>query len=47
MLNDAKLIFTDQEKALELDSKAGSRDGMKRLHEWVPKSIPTSSALAD
>ena len=27
MLYDAKLIFTDQEKALELDSKVGSRGG--------------------
>lgn len=27
MLYDAKLIFTDQEKALELDSKIGSREG--------------------
>lgn len=27
MLYDAKLIFTDQEKALELDSKVGSREG--------------------
>lgn len=28
MLYDAKLLFTDQEKALELDSKVGSREGM-------------------
>lgn len=28
MLYDAKLIFTDQKKALELDSKVGSRNGM-------------------
>jgi bifunctional enzyme CysN/CysC len=27
MLYDAKLIFTDQEKALQLESKVGSRDG--------------------
>ncbi|QRN85546.1 adenylyl-sulfate kinase [Clostridia bacterium] len=27
MLYDAKLIFTDQEKALELESRVGSRDG--------------------
>lgn len=27
MLYDAKLLFTDQEKTLELDSKVGSRDG--------------------
>lgn len=27
MLYDAKLIFADQEKALELDSKVGSRGG--------------------
>jgi len=27
MLYDAKLLFTDHEQALELDSKAGSRDG--------------------
>ena len=27
MLYDAKLIFTDQEKALKLDSKVGSREG--------------------
>ena len=27
MLYDAKLLFTDQEKALEMDSKLGSRDG--------------------
>lgn len=27
MLYDAKLIFADQEKALEMDSKMGSRDG--------------------
>lgn len=27
MLYDAKLLFADQEKALELDSKVGSRDG--------------------
>ena len=27
MLYDAKLLFTDQERALELESKAGSRDG--------------------
>ncbi len=27
MLYDAKLIFADQERALELDSKVGSRDG--------------------
>lgn len=27
MLYDAKLIFTDQERALELDSKLGSREG--------------------
>jgi len=27
LLYDAKLLFTDQEKALELDSKVGSRDG--------------------
>lgn len=27
MLYDAKLLFTDQEKALELDSKVGSREG--------------------
>lgn len=27
MLYDAKLLFTDQEKALELDSKLGSREG--------------------
>ncbi|MCI8454247.1 MAG: adenylyl-sulfate kinase [Lachnospiraceae bacterium] len=27
MLYDAKLLFTDQEKALELDSRVGSRDG--------------------
>ncbi len=27
MLYDAKLIFTDQERALELDSKVGSREG--------------------
>ena len=27
MLYDAKLIFTDQEKSLELDSKIGSRGG--------------------
>lgn len=27
MLYDAKLLFTDQERALELDSKVGSRDG--------------------
>ncbi len=27
MLYDAKLLFTDQEKSLELDSKVGSRDG--------------------
>src|SRR6056297_1930652 len=27
MLYDAKLIFTDQEKTLELDSKVGSREG--------------------
>lgn len=27
MLYDAKLLFTDQEKALELDSKIGSREG--------------------
>lgn len=27
MLYDAKLIFTDQEKALELDSRIGSREG--------------------
>lgn len=27
MLYDAKLIFADQERALELDSKIGSRDG--------------------
>lgn len=26
MLYDAKLIFADQEKALELDSKVGSRE---------------------
>lgn len=28
MLYDAKLLFTDQERALELDSKVGSREGM-------------------
>jgi len=28
MLYDAKLIFADQERALELDSKVGSRNGM-------------------
>ena len=27
MLYDAKLLFADQEKALELDSKVGSRGG--------------------
>ena len=27
MLYDAKLIFADQERALELDSKVGSREG--------------------
>ncbi len=27
MLYDAKLLFTDQEKALELDSRVGNRDG--------------------
>lgn len=27
MLYDAKLIFADQKRALELDSKVGSRDG--------------------
>lgn len=27
MLYDAKLLFTDQEKALEMDSKVGSREG--------------------
>lgn len=27
MLYDAKLLFTDQKKALELDSKVGSNDG--------------------
>lgn len=27
MLYDAKLLFTDQERALELDSRVGSRDG--------------------
>ena len=27
MLYDAKLLFTDQEQALELDSKVGSREG--------------------
>src|SRR5699024_12011766 len=27
MLYDAKLIFADQEKALELDSRVGSREG--------------------
>ena len=29
MLYDAKLIFADQKKALELDSKLGSVDGNK------------------
>ena len=27
MLYDAKLLFADQERALELDSKVGSREG--------------------
>ena len=27
MLYDAKLLFADQERALELDSKVGNRDG--------------------
>ena len=27
MLYDAKLLFTDQERALELDSRVGSREG--------------------
>ena len=31
MLYDAKLIFADQEKALELDSKVGSTGGGNRL----------------
>ena len=28
MLYDAKLLYTDQQKTLELDSQVGSREGM-------------------
>ena len=35
MLYDAKLLFADQERALELDSRVGSREGGIRLFSPV------------
>ena len=38
ILYDAKLLYTDQEKALELDSKVGSRGG-ETAHSPSDKAI--------
>ena len=39
ILYDAKLLYADQEKALELDSKVGSRDfDLRHIHQIIQKS---------
>ena len=56
ILYDAKLIYADQEKALELDSKVGSRsgdidyslllDGLMAERELIATSQPTTAVLS-
>ena len=50
ILYDAKLIYADQEKALELDSKVGSRNGdidySLLLDGLIATSQPTTAVLS-
>ena len=51
ILYDAKLLYADQEKALELDSKVGSRSGkidysLLRLTLHIGILQPTTAALS-
>ena len=57
MLYDAKLLFADQERALELDSKVGSRggeidyslllDGLMAGHEEYTRNMAVGASFAD